>query len=752
LSFTDVSDTFRLEPRGQVVIKNSESIRVAPDAAATLDAVAVGWRQKLGTSVKSTIRIGASVMLYAALVCAVQPARAQFVQQRAKLIGTGAIGTAQQGSSVALSADGNTAIVGGDQDNSQAGAAWVFTRTGGAWAQQGGKLIGTGAIGVAQQGIAVALSADGNTAIVGGNEDNTEVGAAWVYTRSSGLWHQQAKLIATGGVNAPQLGGAVALSADGNTAIVGGYQDSSGAGAVWIFTRAAGLWSQQGAKLVGSNAVGAFSHQGVSVAVSADGNTLIEGGYQDDSSVGAAWVFTRSGGTWTQQGSKLVGTGAAGTASQGTAVSLSADGNTAIVSGFTDNSGAGATWVFTRSSGVWTQHGNPLFGFGAIGAASQGISVSLSSDGNTAVVGGYQDNSGIGAAWVYTYAFGFLRQYGPKLVGAGAAGGSSQGSSAALSGDGRTVIVGGPNDNSHAGAAWVFTSQVTHDVNADGKSDIFFRNTSSGAVVGWLMNGSAITQSATVATVPSAWQIVAQRDFDGDGKTDLLWRNTSTGAVALWLMNGLTVTQTFNIGTVPTHWVLAGASDFDGDGKADILWRDSTTGAVAMWLMNGGTITQTGTVATVANAWVIAGTDAHGHIVWRNSSSGAVTIWDMNGFSVSQTHNIGSVAPAWAIVGIGDFDGDAQTDLLWRHTSSGAVAIWFVADGTVQGSTSLGTVPTSWSVSLTGDFNGNRVSDIVWTNTNGARSIWFMNDAAVANTASLGTVPTAWAIQSAGAE
>ena len=72
---------------------------------------------------------------------------------------------------------------------------------------------------------------------------------------------------------------------------------------------------------------------------------------------------------------------------------------------------------------------------------------------------------------------------------------------------------------------------ATHDFNGDGKSDILLRNSSTGAAVGWLMNGGTVTQSATIGTVASAWQIVAQRDFNGDGKADLLWRNTSTGAL-----------------------------------------------------------------------------------------------------------------------------------------------------------------------------------------------------------------------------
>ena len=223
--------------------------------------------------------------------------------------------------------------MGGYQDSNVTGAAWVFTRSGSVWTQQGTKLVGQDAAGPAGQGSSVALSADGNTAIVGGIQDSNVTGAAWVFTRSGSVWTQQgAKLVGTGAVGAAQQGSSVALSADGNTAIVGGNQDSNFTGAAWVFTRSGSVWTQQGAKLVGTSAVGIAS-QGCSVALSADGHTAIVGGSSDNTGRGAAWVFTRSGGVWTQQGSKLVGTGAVGGAAQGTSVALSGDGNTAIVGG-----------------------------------------------------------------------------------------------------------------------------------------------------------------------------------------------------------------------------------------------------------------------------------------------------------------------------------------------------------------------------------------------------------------------------------
>jgi hypothetical protein len=369
------------------------------------------------------------------------PAQAQFTQQGPKLVGTDAVGAAEQGQSVSLSGDGHTAIVGGPTDNGNAGAVWVYTRSDGVWGQQGPKLVGTGTVGSALQGASVSLSSHGDIAIVGGPLDESVVGAAWVFTRSGGVWSQQAKLVGTGAAGGAQQGLSVSLSGDGHTAIVGGPTDNSFAGAAWVYTRSGGVWSQQ-AKLVGTGAVGSAA-QGDSVSLSDDGNTAIVGGPSDNGNAGAAWVFTRSGGVWSQQ-AKLVGTNALGDTLQGYSVWLSADGNTAIVGGPDDNSFAGAAWVFTRSGGVWSQQGPKLVGTGAVGSAAQGASVSLSGDGNTAIVGGPDDNSSAGAAWVFTRSGKVWRQQ-EKLVGTGAVAGAQQGDkgSVSLSRNGSTAIVGG---------------------------------------------------------------------------------------------------------------------------------------------------------------------------------------------------------------------------------------------------------------------------------------------------------------------
>ncbi len=383
-------------------------------------------------------------------------ASAQLSQQASKLVGTGAVGTANQGDKVAISADGGTIMLGGPNDGAITGAVWVFARTGDGWAQQGAKLVGAGAVGAARQGSSVALSADGDTAIIGGEYDNAYAGAAWAFTRSGGVWSQQGpKLVGTGAFGAAFQGVSAAISADGDTAIVGGPEDMFGVGAAWVFTRSGGVWSQQGAKLAGVDGVGG-SAQGWSVALSADGNIAVVGGPGDNDNAGAAWVYTRTGGAWTQAGPKLVGTGAVGTSQQGVGVAISADGGTIVVGGNADNAAVGAAWVFTLSGGSWTQQGGKLTGADAAGAGRQGVSVALSADGDRALVGGWKDDAGVGAAWVYGRSAGTWSQLGSKLVGSDYVGPGGQGISVALAADGDTAAVGGWADDGAVGAAWVY--------------------------------------------------------------------------------------------------------------------------------------------------------------------------------------------------------------------------------------------------------------------------------------------------------
>lgn len=372
-----------------------------------------------------------------------------FIQQGGKLTGAGEIGVGRFGFSVALSSDGDTALVGGPDDN-EYGAAWVFTRSGSTWTEQQ-KLGGSG-VHAGWFGASVALSADGDTAVIGAPLENSDAGAAWIFTRSGPKWTEQQKVTGGGESGTGEFGYSVAVSSDGNTTLIGGRQDDNYVGAAWVFTRSGSTWSQQGAKLTGTGEVGGFARFGESVALSASGDTALIGGPADDNYVGGAWLFARSASTWSQQGPKLTGAGESGEAVFGYSVALSEDGGTAMIGGPLDNSYGGAAWAFTRSGSTWSQQGAKL----TAGSGDElGHSVALAGNGNTALIGG-SANEGVGAAWLFTRS-GSTWSEQEKLTGSGETPGGGFGDSVALSSEGGIALVGGALD-SEFGAAWVFVN------------------------------------------------------------------------------------------------------------------------------------------------------------------------------------------------------------------------------------------------------------------------------------------------------
>jgi flagellar hook-basal body protein len=184
-------------------------------------------------------------------------------------------------------------------------------------------------------GESVSISADGNTAIIGApyedTSPNSNNGAAYIFTRSGSTWSQQAKLLASDAASNEVFGTSVSLSASGNTALIGVNQEDTSPytnnGAAYVFTRSGTTWTQQ-AKLLASEPT-TSDFFGISGLLSLDGNTAIIGAFQEDTfpntDNGAAYVFTRSGTTWTEQ-QKLLASDAASTDRFGWSVSISGDG------------------------------------------------------------------------------------------------------------------------------------------------------------------------------------------------------------------------------------------------------------------------------------------------------------------------------------------------------------------------------------------------------------------------------------------
>ena len=257
---------------------------------------------------------------------------------------------------------------------------------------------------------------------------------------------------------------------------------------------------------------------------------------------------------------------------------------------------------------------------------------------------------------------------------------------------------GNPNPNPNPAA-----STVPSDFNGDCKSDILWRNSSSGQAYTWFMNGTALSSSSSSGTAASPWAIQGIGDFDGDGKADILWRNTSTGQVYIWLMNGSTLVSAASPGTVATAWVIEGVGDFNGDGKSDILWQNTSTGQVYVWLMNGAALASSGSPGTIGSPWAIKGVgdfngDGKADILWQSTTTGQVYIWLMNGTALSSAASPGTVGSPWTIKGVADYNGDGKADILWQSSSTGQVYVWLMNGTTLSTSGTPGTAAAPWQI------------------------------------------------------
>jgi hypothetical protein len=246
------------------------------------------------------------------------------------------------GHSVSLS--GDTALVGayGDDSGTNGGSAYVFVRTGTTWTQEAKiRASDSGVTGLF--GHSVTLS--GDVALVGASD------SAYVFVRSGTTWTEEAKLLASGTANVSALStSSVALA--GDTALVGTPRD--GGGSVHVFVRSGTSWSEE-AELVGSDTAQGDDF-GFSVSIS--GDTLLVGARRDDDAgpqSGSAYVFERNATTWTER-AKLLASDAAQGAFFGASVSVS--GDSALVGSFkTDDDGSqsGSAYLFVRTGTTWTE-------------------------------------------------------------------------------------------------------------------------------------------------------------------------------------------------------------------------------------------------------------------------------------------------------------------------------------------------------------------------------------------------------------
>ena len=480
------------------------------------------------------------------------------------------------GNTLSISADGSTIAVGApheasaatgingnqkDESASNAGAVYVYTRSGNNWTQQAYvKASNTG--GGDYFGSSVDLSADGNTMAVaahweasdatginGNQADNSipQAGAVYIFTRSGDRWTQQAYIKASntgerlpgegealvGGGDGDQFGFSLALSADGNTLAVGAVGEDStatgingnqadnagvGAGAVYVFRRTGSAWAQQAYVKSQTPATAAAGDLfGFSLGLSADGNTMAVGVYDEGGSSrtingpvdnmrggsGAAYVFTRTGDAWTQQAYIKTSISEGGD-SWGVSLSLSDDGNTLALGSVDEDCTAtgvnppgcdadqkadvstGAVAVFRRTGTTWAQQA--LLKASNTGTEDWfGVKLALSADGNALAVtasnedsaaqgiNGRQDDdsaSEAGAVYLFTRDGSTWAQQAYIKSAANEAF-DELGNSVSMSRDGRMFVVGARGED--GGKGGVNQDAKDNSVDESGAAFVFIR-------------------------------------------------------------------------------------------------------------------------------------------------------------------------------------------------------------------------------------------------------------------------------------
>ena len=289
-------------------------------------------------------------------------------------------------------------------------------------------------------------------------------------------------------------------------------------------------------------------------------------------------------------------------------------------------------------------------------------------------------------------------------------------------------------------------SSAVYDINGDLSSDIFWRNTTTGANHYHLIADGAVAGEASFATVSTDWSAYSG-NFDGDGYRDIFWRNQVTGQTWVYHLMGERIVDQGPAGMVPTEWKIAAIGDFNGDQMDDILWYHTETGTTWMNLMQGQRIVSGRKVSQISDLnWQVAASgdfnsDGRDDILWRNSATGQNWIYLMGSAGIAASYQLNVAGSEWNIVGAGDFNGDGSDDLFWRNSETGSNWIYFMQSGRIDSYKPLNTVPVEWSVVQLSDFNADGTADILWRNSqSGQNHIYLMNGLEIVKSQALNVI------------
>jgi hypothetical protein len=582
--------------------------------------------------------------------------------------------------------DGSTAVMGAPQDDVggavDAGSVYVYVRSGLAWVEQA-KLVAPDGAADDRFGHAVAVS--GDTVVVGAPRadvsGHTNQGAVYVFTRNAGLWTQTAKLVSADGGAGDDFGITVAIDAD--TAVVGAMNHNVGPntdqGAAYVFHRSSGMWSQQG-KLTAADG---DEHDAFGNSVAVAGDLAVVGAAGDDVAMfdeGSVHVFARSGSVWTRHSMLLAGDLAV---YDGFGSSVALYGSTIIAGAPGDdigfNTDQGSAYAFVLVGGLWIQQ-EKLVAFD--GGADDRFGASVAIDGDTAVIGAPEDdvmtqyNQGSVYAWGRV---GGIWGSQLKIMAADGLLDDRLGTSVGISG--HSLIAGAPNDSTppllNEGSAYLveFVPTTVSDFDGDGRTDMaIYRPLGGTGHAEWWFLESGSPGSYGAFGFGSESDIPVPADYTGDGATDPAFFRPSNG---YWYILR-SEDASFYAFPFGMEGDTPAPGDYDGDGRADAaVYRQSN----GMWygLRSSDMFVTYTQFGIVGDRPVVADYDGDGRddiAVFRKAGAMGAEWWILRSTAgpVGFTFGDSGDVPV-----PGDYTGDRKADLAFFRPSTGH---WYILRST----------------------------------------------------------------------
>ncbi len=573
------------------------------------------------------------------------------------------------------------------------GAAYVFHGSGATWTQAA--KLAPADLGASDQ-FGSSISVRGDTLVVGTQRQNNggaNAGAAYVFTRSGDSWSQAAKLVPADVAAGDAFGASVSVG-DGVLAVGSPGRASgsvTGVGLAYIFEGSGASWTPTVVQQRNPFQNDAF---GYSVAVirpdkpGLDPMVIVGAPGYDSGLVnnGAAFAFRKVADAWVLDDTDLFVATAATNGSLGRSVSLSPDGVRAVLSSETPAGSSGAAYGldFLAEGGGESpgSGGTPGDGGGQIpggGVPPTGVDPGTGGGGGGGGGGGTPDPGTPGSP--------------TPLPALEASFGTVLGSLIMVDPLSRKVMLmqtNGVHENDVPKVEILtdfpegYELVAAPDLNGDGSGDLLFREASRGVLHGWLRDGLGITARNELGEVPDGLDYTAFGDFNGDGIDDLLLRDPTTGDLELWIMNNAgTVFSLISVDANDNNWMPLQV-DIDGDGHPNLMMRQPVSGELVQLSVNlDGDVTVVKWPDANSDYILCAGADVDGDgsvdLLWKNESQGQYEVWllDANRLELKRFRFILD-ADTWSIEKMHDFDGNGKADFLMSRNRTGRLVVVYM--------------------------------------------------------------------------